>query len=122
MSVANIKSGQDGFWVDVQPDGNGVVEPGCYRLCVTARNDFYCFRQVSSRDLMQLIETVAVAIGYIHPVRVHVEVQHREVKTPRHKLIKEQTAKCSKCKHGRAAHVKDGKCHMKYCKCEAFHA
>lgn len=50
---------------------------------------------------------------------------------PRHVLLKEQTAKCAKCKHGRAAHKgweggpqgePTGACRMKHCKCEKFHA
>ncbi len=36
----------------------------------------------------------------------------------RKKLGKEHTAKCSKCKHGRAAHK--GACRMKNCKCGGF--
>lgn len=35
-------------------------------------------------------------------------------------LTKEHTAKCGRCKHGKAAHVSGGKCHMLHCKCEGF--
>jgi hypothetical protein len=38
----------------------------------------------------------------------------------RTKLPKKFTTKCGRCKHGRASHVSDKKCHMKYCKCERF--
>ena len=32
------------------------------------------------------------------------------------------TSKCGVCKHGRAAHVDDKKCHMLNCHCQAFKA
>jgi hypothetical protein len=48
--------------------------------------------------------------------------RQRRLDMSRSKLTTTHTAKCTHCKHGRAAHVKDGKCHMKYCKCEAFRA
>ncbi len=34
------------------------------------------------------------------------------------KLGTDFTAKCARCKHGKAAHV--GPCKMKHCKCEGF--
>lgn len=38
-------------------------------------------------------------------------------------LDKKYTAKCAKCKHGRAAHgmTHGGHCKMKHCKCKQFH-
>jgi len=38
----------------------------------------------------------------------------------RKKLPKKFTEKCGRCKHGRAAHVRDASCKMKHCKCSSF--
>lgn len=81
--IKNVKTGQEGFWVDVQPDGNGVEEPGRFRLCITSGSDFYCFRMLDSRALTQLIETVAVAVGYQPGFRVRIEVPPVPPRPPR---------------------------------------
>lgn len=36
------------------------------------------------------------------------------------KLPKKFTEKCSRCKHGKAAHVDGARCHMKNCSCGGF--
>lgn len=76
MSIKNVKSG-DGdpsFWVDVQPDGQGVEQPDCHRLAISSPSQFYVFRELTSRDLVQLIETLALAIGYTPRVNVFLKV------------------------------------------------